>query len=399
VPVGLESVILKCLQKDPARRYQTGDELAGDLASVRTGGTPQAAFEPVPGSEATLIGAPTPRPPQIARPEDQTTFGPTGPGASPGVRVVTPATQTAKPDGPRARRSNSTLALAGLGVLAVIVVAGVMYRHRVQPTAEVPPSTVTANSAASADLTAQQAASSSSAMDIPLPPPISGAAQSSSSSAPDSAIAPKEPSKGSAATKEPAKSSASSAKKGPPKSGGTPGTRIASGPVTSSASPAKIDAPLPSTAPAPIVQPPEPTPAPSKAPANPTPAPAKATPLNPNENAKLHVDAGRVPDSVGFIILMDGKPLYERTDSSSPGANEEPIIPPGQHEFRVISGHNSVKLGDSNSVRGEFQVKKKKALHIELRDAGTGKTLNRNSKVAEGEASFVIELKSGFILF
>jgi len=36
---GLEAVILRSMTKDPAERYQTGEELAADLRSVRTGGT------------------------------------------------------------------------------------------------------------------------------------------------------------------------------------------------------------------------------------------------------------------------------------------------------------------------------------------------------------------------
>ena len=37
VPVALEHVILRALAKDPAARYQTGEELASDLASLRSG--------------------------------------------------------------------------------------------------------------------------------------------------------------------------------------------------------------------------------------------------------------------------------------------------------------------------------------------------------------------------
>ena len=37
IPRGLEAVILKCMSKDPAERYQSGHELAGDLAGVRDG--------------------------------------------------------------------------------------------------------------------------------------------------------------------------------------------------------------------------------------------------------------------------------------------------------------------------------------------------------------------------
>src|SRR5262249_7751849 len=41
VPGGLEAVILKCLTKSPDDRYQTGEDLAAELAALRTG-TPRA---------------------------------------------------------------------------------------------------------------------------------------------------------------------------------------------------------------------------------------------------------------------------------------------------------------------------------------------------------------------
>ena len=59
IPARLEAVILKCLAKSPAERYQTGEELAQDLAALRAnaGATAMHAEPPaaaVVGSDVTL---------------------------------------------------------------------------------------------------------------------------------------------------------------------------------------------------------------------------------------------------------------------------------------------------------------------------------------------------------
>jgi serine/threonine-protein kinase len=57
VPLGLETVILKSLAKDPAQRYQSGIDLANDLRTVRTGRTHIAARTVLSPEDETLMGA------------------------------------------------------------------------------------------------------------------------------------------------------------------------------------------------------------------------------------------------------------------------------------------------------------------------------------------------------
>jgi serine/threonine protein kinase len=52
VPPGFDQIILKCLAKAPSERYATGEDLAHDLAALRTGRTTAELQAPVPPSGA-----------------------------------------------------------------------------------------------------------------------------------------------------------------------------------------------------------------------------------------------------------------------------------------------------------------------------------------------------------
>jgi hypothetical protein len=135
------------------------------------------------------------------------------------------------------------------------------------------------------------------------------------------------------------------------------------------------------------------------------PVPKPVTPpvaTDATEAGKLHIDDGRLPNSVSFTVLMDGQVLFQRgilPEGQDHPVREDLLIPPGNHELRVVAAEGTIAIGDSNTVRQEFKAKKKKNLRIEMRDNSSGQTIKRSAKVEPNSAIFNIELKDagGFL--
>jgi serine/threonine-protein kinase len=91
--------------------------------------------------------------------------------------------------------------------------------------------------------------------------------------------------------------------------------------------------------------------------------------LDPNENAKLKIEADRFPPNTAFTVEMNGKIYFERGGGNNQTAFEDLFVPPAVTEFRVIAGEGANRK-TSNIVSAEFKAKKKKTLKIELRTQG-----------------------------
>jgi len=187
LPAKLESIILKCLAKNPDERFQTGEDLARELGELRVGITSTglqsaAARVPAAGSDpnATFIES----------------------------RPVMQTAQTAAQPSERAaaanNKSRNVLVLAALVAAAILAGSWILLRHKETPVAQIAPAPSTAVS---------------EAPPAPAPPPVVSA---SVSTQPAAAPAPTAPVPNTLAVPKPAASAATKADKKAPAAETTP---------------------------------------------------------------------------------------------------------------------------------------------------------------------------------
>jgi serine/threonine protein kinase len=349
VPPSLEGVILKCLAKSPAERYQTGEELAQDLTAVRAnaGATvlrttppPQAALL---DSDVTLAPNASSLPPQ---PHPAITSNGAPHSASPAAAAPPPAKAAAKTAGRPGWQWLGVAAVVGVALVAVafMLQTWLSVRHRLQALHVPPP---------------QPAASATPAVSTPAAQPPQPAQDS-----PATKIeAPKEPT--TMRKPAPAKPSAS-----------TPAKSPKAGPAAAAAAvAAATPTPAPATPPAPAAKPDAPALNPKS--------------LDPKTNAKLKIDLKHVPDGLAFTIEMNGKPYLHAT-SGEKGIFDDLYVPPGIQEFSVdYQGAGQQK--STNIVSDEFKAKKRRTLHIELRGPVNSPAVAQGA--LNGDGQLILSLK------
>ena len=317
VPAGLEQIILRCLAKDPAARYQTGEDLARDLAAARGGRAP----EPWAAESITV-------PPPVTGGAMDVTLdsNPLLPTTGPATRQPVAAAHT--PQSASARSNGKMLPIfAGIALAAIL--GGGWYVLRGKTHAPAAQETVAAASSANAAVASGSAPSAAVGV-VPTEAPANAPPAETPAEQPKNAAAKKTPK---AAKPEAVASDAAAS--------------------AANAATAAVPAPTPPVAPA------------EAAPARVDFDPAA---LKPSDNAKLRIEADRFPSGLGFSVEMDGKLYFER------GAKTQKVFdnlyaPPGVHEFRVVAGFGSNRK-TSNIVSTEFRAKKRKTLRIELRNKG-----------------------------
>jgi serine/threonine-protein kinase len=307
IPLKLESIILKCLAKNPDERYQTGEDLARDLGELRATGT--------------STGLKTAAPQAVA------------PGVDPNATVFEtnlaphtgPTTAAQPPERVAAPKSKSTILLVLAAIVIVAIGPGTLYllRHKDTPAAQVAP----------------PSAASSEAPIAKIPAPA--AADDGAAKQPAGVAAP--------APSAPASNGPATAAANAPKKQETNMSAAAKAP------PAKADTPAPKAEAA--------TPEPAAVDFNP-----KA--LDPKANARLKIDAGQMPASLDFTVEMNGKLYLQRSTEGNKAEFDDLYVPPGVQEFHVTAGSGPVRKS-SNTVSTEFKAKKRHTLKIELRTQGS----------------------------
>jgi serine/threonine protein kinase len=431
VPVALERIIMKCLEKDPATRYATGEVLAADLAAGHAGRDISQMVPPVQRTTSGSILAPVAH--MDGDPNTTLDTDARLQMASAGIQPPTTGTQPLTASADANPNESAALGVVSgsvakppakkgtLGTLAIAVIAGVvivgsittvsMIRHRrqarEQAEAEQQKEAILAQDRAKADELAKQAAAQTEASMTSSDPNAMQNGQQPAGLTP----AGKQPAGNSTPPGGATNSGAASDKKNLSKIPATRGPGKSNAPTNPStgsnsqqaSQPVTAAPPVPTPAPAPTTSAPPPStsatnpaaPATTSA-SNQPPAAAKTDAVAPADFAKLRVDDRTVPNSVSFTVMMDGKVFFQRkalAEGQQDPRHDDDSIPPGTHEFRVMISAGGLQVGDSNNVRFDFQAKKKLTLKIEVRDGASGQMLKKNSHLDAGTSSFQISVK------
>ena len=143
LPQRFESIILKCMEKDPAARYQSAEELARELSDLRSNPSTPApfaakTFTPIGDTDATLF-----EPIPLARPTVETPAPPAPAEQQTAAAVlVDPIASAARI--PAAKSSRPLVGIVSVGVLACLVAAGSAIYLRHKPALVPPPAPVVA---------------------------------------------------------------------------------------------------------------------------------------------------------------------------------------------------------------------------------------------------------------
>jgi serine/threonine protein kinase len=341
IPARFEAVILKSLAKSPSDRFQTGEEMAQELAALRSGSgttiSPSANFAPPPVNSDVTLGP-----------------GPAGAGAFfPPAQAVT-VDKTGRPGQPPPTKKPSKPmpfeSLFGIGLLSVAGLAAVIaggwfwFAHR-KPPAPPPHQVVTIPAPEPQQQNPPQTQPQTQPSGPTTPPPAPGPVATPTKPAPAPGALP-----------------ANSPKSAKPSAGKPASAKTTPAPPQ----PVAVVTPPPAAKPA--------------APANPTPAKPQTPPpastaafdprkADPNKNGKLKIDVSKFPKGLPFTVTMNNKP-YIHFITGDGSSLDNLYAPPGMQQFQ-ISFKSAGQEWDSKPVSSDFKAKKTKTLKVQLLDKGS----------------------------
>lgn len=335
----LESIILKCLEKSPDDRYQTGEELARELGDMGTK-IATAAIPNVPQASATVL-------------DPEATFVET---SAPRQKEQTKP----QPLPPKASQkgSNRSLMPAIAAVVAVVAAAGLWFglRNRtsppvqeaagVQEAAPVPQAVPVQEAAPLQQAVPPAGVSQPPVVSTPLPAAASPPPAASATPPADASVRMKTPAAVPSVPVPPASKAPAGIKT--TGSAGTIDAKAASTGNTAKTSQAPKAAPLA---------------------AQPEAVAFDPRTLNPKENARLKIEADKIPPGLDFTVEMNGKLYFQGSTEEKKKEYNDLYVPPGVHEFRVSAKSGAVQK-ISNTVSTEFKAKKRNTMKIELRMQG-----------------------------
>jgi len=337
IPARFEALILKSLAKSPADRFQTGEEMAQELAAMRMGSgttiSPSANFAPPPANSDVTLGP-----------------GPAGAGAFfPPAQAVTVDRSDSRPGrAPAAKKPSKPFeSLFGIGLLSVaclaaVIVGGWFWLAHRKPPAPPPHQVVT----------------------VPVPGPQRNPpqAQPFGPTTPVPATGP-----GATPTKPVPGSAPGASPAGSPKSTKPSAGKPASA-KTTPAPPQPVAVITPPPAPAAT----NPTPAKTQPTAPSAPAAFDPRKADPNKNGRLKIDVGKFPKGLPFTISMNNRPYVHFITGD--GSNLDNFYaPPGMQQFQV-SFKSGGQEWDSKPVSSDFKAKKTKTLKVQLLDKGSAES-------------------------